>query len=47
MPKNSKVGKCFDKLTAAGKSKASAAAICQSSTKESLKTGKKPKSKGK
>jgi len=43
MPKNSKVGKCYDKLVSKGKSKGSAAAICQSSTGQSLKTGRKPK----
>lgn len=47
MPKHSKVGKCFDKLTKAGKAKGSAAAICQSSTGQSLATGRKPKKKRK
>lgn len=39
MPINSKVGRCYDKMKDS-KGKSSAAAICQSSTKESLKTGK-------
>lgn len=47
MPKNSKVGRCYDKLTKEGKSKGSAAAICQSSTGQSLKTGRPPKHRGK
>jgi hypothetical protein len=46
MPKGSKVGKCYDKLVKEGKAKGSAAAICQSSTGQSLETGKKPKKKG-
>jgi hypothetical protein len=45
MPKNSKVGRCYDKLVKSGDSKGKAARICQSSTGQSLKTGKKPKSK--
>lgn len=44
MPKNSKVGRCYDKLKKT-KGKSSAAAICQSSTGQSLKTGKKTKKK--
>ena len=47
MPKNSKVGRCYDKLVASGKSKGSAAAICQSSTGQALATGKAPKHKKK
>lgn len=44
MPKNSRVGRCYDKLKGQyGKGKA--AAICQSSTGQSLKTGRKPKKK--
>ena len=42
MPKNSKVGRCYDKL-APKKGKSSAAAICQSATGESLRTGRKAK----
>ncbi len=42
MPRNSKVGRCYDKLTAQGKSKGSAAAICQSATGQALSTGKPP-----
>lgn len=45
MPKNSKVGRCVTKLTKKGKSKGSAIAICQKSTKQSYKTGKKTKKK--
>jgi hypothetical protein len=47
MPKGSKVEKCFEKVKAEGRSVSSAAAICQSSTGQSLKTGRKPKSKKK
>jgi hypothetical protein len=47
MPKNSKVGKVYDALKKQGKSSASAAKIAQSVTGQSLKTGKKSKSKGK
>ena len=46
MPKGSKVDKCFQKLKKS-KGAASAAKICQSSTGESLKTGKKPRRKKK
>lgn len=46
MPKGTKVEKCFTKLKGK-KGEASAAAICQSSTGQSLKTGKPPKKKGK
>lgn len=45
MPKNSKVGRCFDKLVRKGTSKGKAARVCQSSTGQSLKTGRKPKGK--
>lgn len=45
MPKNSKVGRCYDKLVRSGASKGKAARVCQSSTGQSLKTGKKPKHK--
>lgn len=43
MPKGTKVERCYQKVKASGKSKGSAAAICQKSTGQSLKTGKKPK----
>ena len=42
MPKNSKVGKCVRKL-APKKGKVSAIKICQKSTGQSYKTGRKPK----
>lgn len=45
MPKNFKVHKCYTKLVNSGKSKASAAKICQASTGQVLKTGKKIKGK--
>ena len=41
MPKGTRVHRCYDKLVKSGKSKGSAAAICQKSTKQSLKTGKR------
>ena len=44
MPKNSKVGRCFDKLRHK-KGDASAAKICQASTGQSLATGKPSKKK--
>lgn len=40
MPKGTRVERCYTKLTSQGKSKGSAAAICQSSTHQSLKSGK-------
>lgn len=43
MPKNSKVGRCVLTLTKSGKSKQSAIRICQSSTGQSYKTGRKSK----
>jgi hypothetical protein len=43
VPKNSKVGKCYDKLTAKGMPKGKAARVCQKSTGESLRSGKKTK----
>lgn len=47
MPVNTKVDRCYQKLKAT-KGKASAAAICQKSTNQSLATGKKlPKKKAK
>jgi hypothetical protein len=45
VPKSSKVGKCYDKLTAKGMPKGKAARVCQSATGKSLKTGRKPKGK--
>lgn len=44
MPKGTKVDRCYQKLKST-KGKGSAAAICQSSTGQSLKTGKPPKRK--
>ena len=44
-PINSKVGRCYDKLKSKGMAKGKAAAICQSSTGQSLKTGRKAKKK--
>ena len=43
MPKGTKVERLYEKLKSQGKSKGSAAAIAQSVTGLSLKTGKKPK----
>lgn len=43
MPKGTKVYRCVKKLTAKGRSKGSAIRICQSSTGQSYKTGRKPK----
>lgn len=43
MPQGTKVEKLYEKLKSQGKSKGSAAAIAQSVTGLSLKTGKKPK----
>ena len=45
MPSGTAVERCFKKLIAEGKSKASAAKICQKSTGLSLKTGKRSKRK--
>lgn len=45
MPKNSKVGRCYDSMVAKGASKGKAARVCQSSTGQSLKAGKPPKGK--
>lgn len=46
MPKGTKVERCYSKLK--GKyGKSTAAAICQKSTGQSLKTGKKPKKRSK
>jgi hypothetical protein len=46
MPKGTKVEHCYDKLKPS-KGKTVAAAICQTSTNQSLATGKKLKKKGK
>ena len=43
MPKGSKVDKVYKALRRKGRSKASSARIAQSVTKQSLKTGRKPK----
>lgn len=45
MPKGTKVHRCYEKLK--GKGKGRAAAICQKSTGQSLKTGKRSKARGK
>ena len=42
MPKNSKVGRCVSKVSK-GKGKVSAIKICQKSTGQSYKTGRKSK----
>lgn len=47
MPKGTKVHRCYKKMRKKGASKGKAARVCQKSTGQSLKTGKKPKSKGK
>jgi len=44
MPKGSKVGRCYDELKKT-EGKGKAAAICQKSTGQSLKTGRAPKGK--
>lgn len=41
MPHGTKVARCVNKLREKGKSYGSAIAICQSSTKQSYKTGRK------
>jgi hypothetical protein len=46
MPKGTKVHKCVEKVKAKG-SKVNPYAVCQASTKQSYKTGKPLKSKGK
>jgi len=43
MPKNSKVARCVKKVKRQGKSKVSAIKICQKSTGQSYKTGRKAK----
>lgn len=45
MPKNSKVGRCYDSNVKKGMSKGKAARICQAATRQSLKTGRAPKKK--
>lgn len=45
MPKNTQVHKIYEALVGEGMSKGKAAAIAQSKTGKSLKTGKKPKGK--
>ena len=45
MPKGTKVHKCVQKVMKKGHSKASAIRICQASTKQSYKTGRKSKKK--
>jgi len=45
MPKGSKVHKCYTNLRSKGYSKGKAARVCQSSTGQALKTGRKPKKK--
>ncbi len=47
MPRGTKVERCYQDLRSQGKSKGSAARICQKSTGLALATGKPPKSKGK
>ena len=43
MPKNSKVGRCVRKVQKTGKQKVAAIKICQKSTGQSYKTGRKAK----
>lgn len=43
MPEGTRVDRLYKKLLAEGKSKGSAARIAQSATRQSLKTGRKPK----
>lgn len=47
MPKGTRVDKCVDKLKAQGRKGVNPYAVCQSSTNQSLATGKKLKPKGK
>jgi len=47
MPKNSNVGRCYDKLVGKGVDHGKAARICQKATGQALKTGKPPKGKKK
>ena len=46
MPANSKVGRCVRKVQKTGKSKVSSIRICQTSTGQSYKTGRKSKNGG-
>jgi len=46
MPKGTKVYRCVQKVKKSGKSKPSAIRICQKSTGQSYKTGRKSKKKG-
>jgi hypothetical protein len=43
MPSGTRVDDCYQRLRRQGHSEESAARICQSSTGESLQTGRKPK----
>jgi len=45
MPEGTKVSRCVKEVMATGKSKEAAIRICQASTGQSYKTGKKSKSK--
>ena len=45
MPKGTRVHRCVQKVMKQGRSKPSAIRICQKSTKQSYKTGRKPKKK--
>ena len=45
MPKNSKVGRCVSKVKRKGMGKGSAIAVCQKSTGQSYRTGRKSKKK--
>ena len=45
MPRGTKVARCVRKLVRTGKSKGAAIAICQKSTKQSYRTGKKIRKK--
>lgn len=45
MPKGTKVAKCVAKVKASGKKGVNPYAVCQASTKQSYKTGKKLKGK--
>lgn len=47
MPKGTKVHKCYDRLRSEGASAGKAARICQSSTGQSLQTGKRTHGKWK
>lgn len=47
MPENTKVARCVNKLKAKGDDKYNPYAVCQASTGQSYKTGKKLKKKGK